>query len=107
MILRLRPALNSIFFVAWLAAAGLVVGFCLGGLLGNRLFGSLGGHGLGDLGYLFGGALLGMVGGMAVGVHGVMAWPPRRQLQVAGWAALGAAVLAGVTAVVVNAFGGW
>jgi hypothetical protein len=65
-----------IFFATCTFCSG-VLGFCLGGLLGPRLFGSGGGHGLAELGYLFGGAALGLLAGIAVGVVGlVRKWEP-------------------------------
>jgi lipopolysaccharide export system permease protein len=47
----------------WLPLAGVVFGFCLGGLYGSH-FGSHKGHGLGDLQYLFLGAALGGLTGV-------------------------------------------
>lgn len=105
--LRWRRALLSIFFAAWLAAVGLVIGFCLGGLLGPRLFGSMGGHGLGDIGYLFNGALLGILVGTILGGRGALVWTPQQQKRVAAWAGLAGVVTAGVTAFLVNVFHAW
>jgi hypothetical protein len=105
--LRSQRVLLSILFVAWLAAAGLVIGFCLGGLLGPRLFGSQGGHGLGDLMYLFYGAIFGAVVGLALGIRGVSGLTPQQQARVAAWTGLAGVVFAGVTAVLVNVFHAW
>ena len=103
----LKSMALTIAFVAWLAAAGVVIGFCLVGLLGPRIFGSLGGHGLGDLGYLFGGAAVGAVVGVLVGVRGSIAWTPQQHARVATWAGLAGLVVAGVTTLLVNSFGAW
>ena len=105
--LRWRRVLLSIFFVAWLAAAGLVIGFCLGGLLGPRIFGSQGGHGLGDLAYLFGGAILGGVIGLAFGIGYTSRSTLQQQGRVGAWTGLAGGVIAGVTAVLVNVFHAW
>jgi hypothetical protein len=104
---RRNQMLVSLVLVAWLGAAGLVIGFCLGGLLGPRLFGSKGGHGLGDLGYLFEGAILGCVAGAILGVRGVRVWTPQQQGRVAAWAGLAGVVIAGGTAVLVNVLHVW
>jgi hypothetical protein len=104
---RPQQVLLSLLFAAWLSAAGLVIGFCLGGLLGPRLFGTMGGHGLGDLGYLFNGALLGILVGAIVGGRGALVWTPRQQGRVAAWAGLAGAVTAGGTAVLVKVFHAW
>lgn len=104
---RLQRTALSILFVAWLGAAGLVIGFCAGGFFGPPLFGSKGGHGLGDIGYLFEGAFLGAILGMLAGVYGVRSWPPKRQSRAALWAGGAAAIVVGTTWVIVNFFGGW
>ena len=105
--LRWRRVFLSILFVAWLAAAGLVIGFCLGGLLGPRLFGSQGGHGLGDLAYLFGGAIFGSVVGLAFGIGYAARSTPQQQARVAAWTGLAGVLVAGATAVLVNVFHAW
>ena len=97
----------DLFFVAWLMAAGVVVGFCFGGLLGERLFGARGGHGLGNLGYLFDGAFLGGAAGAVVSGRGILAWEPRRRWRVAVGLTLAAVLVGGGTWLRVNLFGGW
>lgn len=91
---RLRSLLASLPWYAWFAAVGLVAGFCLGGHLGPHLFGSLGGHGLGDLGYLFGGALLGLVAGPLLVAFGLSRWSRLTLARVTVFGTLGTALLA-------------
>jgi hypothetical protein len=94
--------------VVCFAVAGVVVGFCAGGLLGPLVLGSRGGHGMADLGYLFTGAILGSAGGAALGLlkanqHEEAA----RALRAGGLALLAASTAALLTFVWVKLRGGW
>lgn len=99
--------LLALLFALWLGAAGVVIGFCLGGLVGPRIFGDLGGHGLGNLAHLFRGAIFGGILGLLVGIRGVLRWTSRQRGRAALWIGLAALVCAGITALLVDNFGAW
>lgn len=85
---------------------GVVMGFCLGGLLGPRLFGR-GGQGLEELGFMFNGAILGGGLGAVAAVAAVVGLrrPLRRRL--AGFVGVMAGLTALVTAIAVRYFDAW
>ncbi len=94
--------------VVCFALAGVVVGFCAGGLLGPLVLGSRGGHGMADLGYLFTGATLGAAGGAALGILKALQHKDlARALRASGLALLAAAAVAFVTFVWAQLGGRW
>ncbi len=94
--------------VVCFALAGVVVGFCAGGVLGPLVLGSRGGHGMADLGYLFTGATLGAAGGAALGILKALQHEDLAlALRSCGLALLTAAAVALVTFVWVQLSGSW
>lgn len=100
-------ALIKTFVVLSCGGAALVMGFCFGGAIYGPLFGSHGGHGLGDIVYLFIGALLGALAGLVGSGYAITHWPKPRYLRLSYWALLVGAATAGLTWIKVMRFGGW
>lgn len=104
---RATAIVTDVLFMAALSTGGLVLGACVLGLLGPRLLGSRGGHGLANLEYLFTGALVGAVGGMTVGLARRTAWSLRRKLVGSLVALFVGAAAVGIHVVVASITCGW
>jgi hypothetical protein len=102
---KLSDALLEVFCALSFVVCGVVVGFCLGGLLGPRLFGH-GGQGLEEIGFMLNGAILGACLGAAAAAA-ALKLPRLRRQRIATSALALAAMTALFTAIAVKHFNAW
>jgi len=99
-------ALLEVFCALGFVVCGVVLGFCLGGLVGTRLV-DHGGQGVAELGALLNGAILGTVLGVAAAAAAFFGLSRARRQRFATSALALAALTALFTAVAVQRFGAW
>ena len=103
---KLSIALLEAFCALGFVVCGVVVGFCLGGLVGARLV-VHGGQGLAEVGAMLNGAILGTVLGVAAAALAFFRLSRERRQRLATSALALAALTALFTAVAVQRFGAW
>jgi len=103
---KLSVALLEAFCALSFVVCGVVVGFCLGGLVAPRFLGH-GGQGLEEIGMMFNGAILGAGLGIALAVVAALRLPRERRQRFATSALALAAVTALFTAIAIKRFHLW